>query len=162
VTDCRLEGPYEAAVIFAGPAADVVLSRDRTFAATDGLLFRKAAQVVGLALSSCTFCSVERAGLHFEVLPADGSRLTLTRNLFARTGRLALADDVPADDAARASRLAPGPQGNVRDPASQDGLPLFAAAVAAVELATDAGDDDHFLRTPASAFPDRIQAPGVP
>jgi serine/threonine protein kinase len=96
VSGCRLEGPYQAAVLLSGPAADLTFEGNRVYNATDGLLVRKGmpAHQVALALSGNTFCDIEKVGVHFEGTPAaDGSRVALTNNLFARTGTLAWVDD---------------------------------------------------------------------
>ncbi len=106
VSGCRLEGPYQAAVLLSGPAADLDFHGNRLFNATDGLLVRKGvtAHAVALTLAGNTFCDVEKVGVHFEETPADGSRVALTNNLFARTGTLARVGDFdpqPKDVAAR-------------------------------------------------------------
>jgi serine/threonine protein kinase len=96
VVECRLEGPYQAAVMIGGPATDLEFRNNRFFNAQDGLLYRKAtpAHPLSLALTNNTFCDVEKCALHFETIPPlDGSRVTLTSNLFARTGTLAHIDD---------------------------------------------------------------------
>jgi eukaryotic-like serine/threonine-protein kinase len=96
VSDSRLEGPYRAAVTIAGPATDVEFKQNRFFNCTDGLFYRRMTPpaVLGLTLLSNTFASIEGVGLRFETSPpADGSRVTLDRNLFARAGTLARIDD---------------------------------------------------------------------
>jgi hypothetical protein len=120
VSGCRLEGPYQAAVLLSGPAADVSFEGNRVFNATDGLLVRKGttAHPVALALTGNTFCDVEKVGVHFEATPAgDGSRVVLTNNLFARTGTLARVDDFdpqPKQVPARWVWSAAGPGGEYR------------------------------------------------
>jgi serine/threonine protein kinase len=100
VYDCRLEGPYQAAVTFAGPASDVEFARNRIFHATDGFLYRRTTPVaaaLGLTLTSNTLCRIEGTGIHFETSPpTDTSHLTLSSNLFACTGTLARIDDFQA------------------------------------------------------------------
>jgi serine/threonine protein kinase len=102
VRDCRLEGPYQAAVVLDGPAEGVVFTRNRIWNAADAFLYRKAvpAHPLGLALAGNTICAVEKVGLHFETLPPAGrSRVEVTGNLFARTGTLARVDDFAAQPA---------------------------------------------------------------
>ena len=92
VLDCRLEGPYEAAVMLSGRTAAVELARNRIYHATDGVLYRKAAPAypVGVRLESNTFYKIANVGVHFEAAPpAEGSRVEMTRNLFGQTARLA-------------------------------------------------------------------------
>jgi serine/threonine protein kinase len=107
ITDCRLEGPYQAAIVLDGPTEDVVLEHNRTVNARDGILYRKAspAHPVGITLAGNTFCEIEQTGLHFETLPpVERSRVAITNNLFARTPVLAHVDDFspqPAHTAAR-------------------------------------------------------------
>jgi serine/threonine protein kinase len=96
VADCRLEGPYQAAVTFAGPAAEVEMVRNRVYNAADGVVYRKAAPPapLGLALTSNTFCEIEKAAVRFETTPPlEDSRVIFTNNLFARTGTVAAVDD---------------------------------------------------------------------
>jgi serine/threonine protein kinase len=95
VTDCRLEGPYQAAVSLAGPSASLELQRNRIFNVTDGVVCRRGAPApaLGLALLNNTFCEVENAGLRFEATPPEGSRVVLNGNLFAHTGTLGQIDD---------------------------------------------------------------------
>jgi hypothetical protein len=96
VGGCRLEGPYQAAVLLSGPAADLTFEGNRIYNAVDGLLVRKGmpAHPVALTLTGNTFCDIEKVAVHFEATPpADGSRVALTNNLFARTGTLARVDD---------------------------------------------------------------------
>jgi tRNA A-37 threonylcarbamoyl transferase component Bud32 len=119
VSACRLEGPYQAAVLLSGPAADLAFEGNRVYNAADGLLVRKgmSAHPVALTLAGNTFCDVEKVGVHFEESPADGSRVALTNNLFARTGTLARVDDFdpqPPQVAARWVWAPPGPGGEYR------------------------------------------------
>ncbi len=96
VSDCRFEGPYEAAVTFAGPATEIEFKRNRIFNAVDGVAYSKVEPPapLRLTLANNTFAAIEKVGLHFETTPArDRSRVALTGNLFARTGSLALIDD---------------------------------------------------------------------
>jgi serine/threonine protein kinase len=106
VLDCRLEGPYQSAVRLGGPATDIELRRNRLFNAADGILYARTTPTAPLRLTlvSNTFCALEKFGLHFETLPPlDRSRITLTNNLFARTGTLARVDDfAPQPPQARA------------------------------------------------------------
>jgi hypothetical protein len=96
LTDCRFEGPFQAAVTFAGPATEIDFKRNRFYNTVDGLLYKKAEPVapLRLTLANNTFAAVEKAGLHFETAPArDRSRVVLNGNLFAHTGTLAQIDD---------------------------------------------------------------------
>jgi serine/threonine protein kinase len=99
VRDCRLEGPYQAAVVLDGPAEGVFFTHNRIWNAADAFLYRKAvpAHPLGLTLAGNTVCAVEKVGLRFETLPPAGrSRVELIGNLFARTGTLARVDDFAA------------------------------------------------------------------
>jgi hypothetical protein len=159
VRDCRLEGPCRAAVVIAGPAADVLLSGNRVFGAGDGLGYRKAdpAYPLGLTLVHNTFCEIDKAGLHFETPPAAGrSSIVVAANLFARTGTLARVDGLPsqAEDVLTAS-------GNVCDRTAREGLPLLHAVAHPFELPTEAGDDSHFLHYPPKSLLTLIGSPGA-
>jgi serine/threonine protein kinase len=94
--DCRLEGPYQSAVLFAGPATDVEFSRNRIYSATDGFLYKRGTPpaALGLTLTSNTICRIEGVGIRFETSPpVESSRVTLSNNLFARTAMLSRVDD---------------------------------------------------------------------
>jgi serine/threonine protein kinase len=96
VIDCRLEGPYQAAVVFQGAAEQIELTHNRIYNSIDGLLARKAASPVSfdVALNGNTFYAIEKVGIHLEAVPlAASSRLLFTRNLFAHTGTLARIDN---------------------------------------------------------------------
>jgi serine/threonine protein kinase len=164
VTGCRLEGPFEAVAILAGPMKDVMFHANRVFNTADGLLIQKKAPApdLELTLSSNTFCGIQKAGLHFEALPSSGSRLSLTRNLLVHTGQLAQSDDLLPGQVLPPGRLTLEAFGNFRDRDSQDGLQLFDAVPRPLELAIDPADDDHFLRYPPGTFHDPAEAPGVP
>jgi serine/threonine protein kinase len=95
VTDTRLEGPFQAAVVLNGPATGLEFTRNRIYNTVDGILYKKATppHAVSLTLTSNTFCEIEKVGLHFETTPPlDATSVTLTSNLFARTGTLARID----------------------------------------------------------------------
>ncbi len=93
VCDCRFEGPYQYAVLFAGAADGVEFRRNRFFRATHGLYFPRAEAKAEtrLALASNTFCEVPTA-LRFGSAD-DAVEVEAHNNLFARVGRLARADD---------------------------------------------------------------------
>jgi serine/threonine protein kinase len=102
ISDCRLEGPYQAAVVLDGPTEDVRFEHNRICNAVDGILCRKAtpSHPQTLALIGNTFCELERTGLHLETLPpVDRSRIAITNNLFARTPVLAAVGDFAASPA---------------------------------------------------------------
>ena len=95
ISDNRLEGPFQTAIELIGPATNLVFTRNRIYNAADAIVYRKATppQPLSLSLTSNTFCEIENAGLRFETAPPlDGSRVTLTSNLFVRTGTLARID----------------------------------------------------------------------
>ena len=95
ISDNRLEGPYQAAIALNGPTTNLEFTRNRIWNATDGIVYRKAtpANPLSITLASNTFCDIEKVALHFETAPPiDGSRVTLTSNLFAHTGTLARID----------------------------------------------------------------------
>jgi serine/threonine protein kinase/tetratricopeptide (TPR) repeat protein len=161
VHECRLEGPYSAAVVVDGAVGGLVFTDNRIFNVTDGLLFRKAvpANPLGLMMARNTLCNVGGTGLHFEVPPAPaGSQVTVANNLFARTATLARVDGVSS---APAAWLTPGPSGNVCDPASREGFPQLGVRAVAFELPADPQDDGHFLRYGRTSVLARTGAPGV-
>ncbi len=96
VADCRFEGPFQAAVAFAGPASEVEFKHNRFYNSVDGLVYRKSEPPapLRLTLTNNTFASVEKVALHFETTPPqDTSRVVLAGNLFTRVGTLARIDD---------------------------------------------------------------------
>jgi eukaryotic-like serine/threonine-protein kinase len=100
IADNRLEGPYQSAIVLNGPATNLDFTRNRFYNAIDGILYRKATppHPLSLTLASNTFCEIEKVALRFETPPPlDGSRVTLTSNLFARTGTLAAIDGFSAE-----------------------------------------------------------------
>ena len=95
VRECRLEGPYQAAVTISGHVADIEFANNRIFNAADGIVYRKTAPAspIGLKLTSNTFARIARVGLHFEAAPPkENSRVELTGNFFSQTARLANID----------------------------------------------------------------------
>jgi serine/threonine protein kinase len=161
VVNCRLEGPYEAAVVLSGRTADVELTHNRVFNATDGVVYRKVvpAYPAGVRLASNTFYRITELALHFEVAPpADGSRLELTRNLFGHVGRLAHVEGF----AGEAGQLFAELSGNYRDDASTEGVPTLNTPVLRFALPTDPADDATFLRYPPGSEPAAAGSPGVP
>jgi serine/threonine protein kinase len=163
--DCRLEGPYRAAVVFSGPATDVVLTGNRIYNTGDGLVYRKAspAHPLGLTLVHNTFCEIDKVGLHFETLPPAGrGKVILAANLFARTGTMARVDDLAARaNAQQAAELLLEPSGNVCDRTSREGVPPLHAVAHPFELPTDPGDDAHFLRYAANSLLTLVGSPGI-
>jgi hypothetical protein len=106
VQDCRLEGPYAAAVLLHGPAS-LAFRNNRVYNAEDGILYRKAtpAGPLDLQVQHNTFCGIGGVGLHFETMPpAGGSDVTVSGNLFARTTTLARVDDVAVQPERTAAR----------------------------------------------------------
>jgi serine/threonine protein kinase len=103
----RLEGPYQAAIVFAGPATDVEFARNRIFNATDGVYYRRTTPpaALGLTLTSNTFCRIDGVGIRFETSPPTaGSRVAMTSNLFSATACLSAIDDfVPQPAGTRAA-----------------------------------------------------------
>jgi serine/threonine protein kinase len=96
VADCRFEGPYQAAVILAGPVSDVEFKRNRIYNTVDGLLYRRTSPVapLRLTLANNTFAAVEKTALRLETTPArDRSHVVLTGNLFTHTTTLGQIDD---------------------------------------------------------------------
>jgi hypothetical protein len=99
VRNCRLEGPYQAAVTLSGPMADVEFQHNRIFNAVDGFHYVRAVPPTPMSVSLLgnTLCQIEKVGLHFETAPpADHSRIVIKNNLFARTETLARVDDFQA------------------------------------------------------------------
>ena len=100
VRDNRLEGPFQAAIVLNGPALDLDFTRNRLYNATDGIVYRKAMPLhpLSITLASNTFYEIEKVALRFETAPpTEGSRVTLTSNLFAHTGTLANIDGFSAE-----------------------------------------------------------------
>ncbi len=141
VRDSRLEGPYRSAVVFAGPSTDVEFQHNRFYKAADGLLYRRTTPpaLLGLTLASNTLSGIDGVGLHFETSPPpEGSRVTLTNNLFGHTGTLARVDDFfPRPAACRAAWIwvderrpageMPAEQRAFRKTFTVDGSPVTAA-----------------------------------
>jgi hypothetical protein len=170
VSDCRLEGPFSAAVVLDGPAEGIVFTHNRIWQAADAFLYRKAAPAhpLGLTLAGNTVCAAEKAGLHFETLPPVGrSRVVLTGNLFARTATLACVDDFAAGTPQTPAQwldmaeIFPRPSGNVCDEEGREGFPPLKAPPHPFELPTDP-DDARFLRYPATSPLKAAGSPGVP
>jgi serine/threonine protein kinase len=165
VRDCRIEGPYQAALQVSGACEDVVLQHNRVHGAREGLLCtRVGGYMTRLALSENTFCTIEKAVLHWTCLPdLDHSHLQLTRNLFVNVGPLGRVDGLAAGLLPQtAERLAAGAFGNVCDRAGPDGGLLFHTTARPVELGADSSDDTHFLRYAPALFRNVEDAPGVP
>ncbi len=96
VLECRLEGPYQAAIELRGPAADIELKHNRIYSAADGVRYARTmpAAPLDVSIDANTFCAIEKVGIHFETLPpVDRSQVRLTNNLFVRTATLAHVDD---------------------------------------------------------------------
>ena len=148
-------------MVLSGRTADVELSYNRIFNATDGLLYRKAAPgyPVGMRLASNTFYKLGGVGLHFEVAPpADGSHLELTHNLFGRVEQLAQVEGF----AGEAGQLFGESGGNFRDEATTEGVPTLNTPALVFTLPTDPADEATFLRYPAASALAAAGSPGVP
>jgi hypothetical protein len=164
VLESRLEGRYEAAVTFTGPSVDIEFVRNRLFNTTDGFLYRTATPpaALGLTLASNTFCTVAGVAVRFENSPPPAvSRVTFSKNLFARTGSLARIDNATRA-AGTAAELLPESTGNVRDTASPEGNLSLQAVALNFELPTEPTDDAHFLRYGRASMPALAGMPGVP
>jgi hypothetical protein len=167
ITDCRLEGPLQAAIVLDGPVKDTVFRENRIWKVGDAFLYRKAAPAhpLGLTLAGNTICAAEKAGLHFEALPPTGrSRVVLTGNVFVLTPTLASLDDLAGSAPSPAqwlevAEIFPRPSGNVCDKQGREGFPPLKAAVEALELPADAADDARFLRHRATSLPDGGESP---
>jgi hypothetical protein len=150
VLDSRFEGPFRAAVQFAGPVARVVFRRNRFFRSAQAFLYAKGVPrryQTQTTLDANTFAEVAQVALHFEGLPLveDRSAVVVRNNLFFHTAVLAQTDEPKRlPEVKSVFRL----EGNARDPASKEGnLPLEAAAIP-FDLPTDPGDDARFVRYP--------------
>jgi hypothetical protein len=160
--DCRFEGPYQAAIEVRGPSEDVVLQHNRIYRAAAGLRSSAPGQRAHLVLAGNTFCSLAGPALLLAALPdREHSHLQLTRNLFVNTSPLARLDGLSPEEARQAAdHLAAGAFGNVCDRPDQQDLPPFHSSLRVVTLDTQAADDAHFLRYPATTFVGD-EAPGV-
>jgi serine/threonine protein kinase len=158
VRDCRLEGPYQAAVVIAGPTLNLTLARNRLYQSGDGLLYRKTIlpHPVGLALVHNTFYGMEKSALHFETTPSGG-KAVVAANLFARTETL-----IRVDGAGIPAGFFAGSSGNVCDKTCRGSRTRMEAAVLDFDLCDDAGDDARFLRCPLNGALTKAGFPGVP
>lgn len=153
VTDCRLEGPYKAAVEILGPMQDVRISRNRIFNADDGVFYPKVvpSYPINLVLENNTFCNIPKVGLHFQGTPDfnDGkNQVIVNNNLFLRVNALVGADEPLLD--ANKSKVMPNPQGNVRDKSTKEGNVVLPAKEMAFDLPSNPADA-NFLFYPASS-----------
>jgi serine/threonine protein kinase len=158
ICDCRLEGPYRAALVVKGPTMGLTLARNRVCNADDGVLFRQGelADPLDVALDHNTFYRIDKVAFHFEAAPPPDGRLVLTANLFARTAALVKFGGPDAAGPVVAS------EGNVCDEASQRGCGAIPATPCIFELSDDAGDDARFLRYPPTSPLLAAGFPGVP
>ncbi len=96
VRECRLEGPYAAAVTLAGPVANVEFHRNRFYKVVDGFRYKRAEPLhrLHLTLISNTFHDAEKA-IHFETMPPvdSANQMVVKNNLFSKTATLAHVDD---------------------------------------------------------------------
>jgi serine/threonine protein kinase len=95
VADCRLEGPFQAAVDIAGPVNNLEFRHNRFFNCDTGFVYRKAIPYppIRMKVTSNTFHTVRQAALHFEAMPlaeqsAQETRIVVENNVFAATGEL--------------------------------------------------------------------------
>jgi serine/threonine protein kinase len=148
VTDCRFEGPYQAAVKIDGPLTDVRFRRNRFFQAVDGFYYAKtpAPRRIQLRLEANTFSDITGAGLHLAGVPATdiSSHIELNFNLFSRTMILADADE-PLPGRVR-PMLFNSFLGNVCDRTSREGNIPVEVLQMDFMLAADPTDDVRFLR----------------
>ncbi len=100
VKDCRLEGPFTAAVVVDAPTT-ASFTHNRIYRAADAFLYRRRTPpgTLDLTLSGNAFCSVDKLAMHFETMPPEGGRIRLENNLFAHTARLAWVDDIDVQPA---------------------------------------------------------------
>jgi serine/threonine protein kinase len=176
VQDCLFAGPYQAAVLMAGPELDLEFAHNRFYGADCGIRFKEAKQIspVRVTLANNTFCNLKTA-LEFESLPLveekpEENRIVLEKNLFAQTAVVAKVDKPLGKDRSAkgetlqslASQLFQFCRGNVRDPSSQDGNIMFEIlSVPFPPLPQDPNDDKKFLRYPKdSPLVDR-GSPGI-
>ena len=102
IEQSRIEGPFQAGVLFAGPTEDVTVQQTRFYAMADGVRYApiKLQASLRAAVVGNTFYKTLR-GLRFrELPPAATSHLTIQNNLFLDVDRLALVDGLtlaPAD-----------------------------------------------------------------
>jgi serine/threonine protein kinase len=94
---CPANNLGKSAIQIAGPAADIVIQRNRILRMTDGVHCKKtdAPLRLGLKLEHNTFANLER-GLHLEAMPPEDkqNRLEIKDNLFLATKKLASTDGV--------------------------------------------------------------------
>ncbi len=101
VTSCRFVGPYQSALLVAGPVEGLDIEQCRFFKNVDGLRYKRteARSPIRLRLANNTFAELQR-GLHFETTPPSASSdLVVANNLFSMTPRLAMLDKVSVQPA---------------------------------------------------------------
>ena len=106
ILSCRFVGPFQAALMAAGPVDGFEVEQCRFSGATDGLRYCRAETRGKLRarMANNTFSDLQR-GLHFETTPPSASsELVMTNNLFSSTTRVATLDKVSVEPARVAGR----------------------------------------------------------
>ena len=101
VLSCRFVGPFQAALMVAGPVNGLEVEQCRFYLATDGLRYRRTEtrDPLRVRLVNNTFSDLQR-GIHFETTPPSAtSELVATNNLFLSTTRMATLDRISVEPA---------------------------------------------------------------
>jgi len=150
--DCRFEGPYQSAVLAAGPVT-TEFKRNRFLQSKIGFSFAKTEPQsrLRLTLLSNTFCRLDTC-VFLERMPLPGdSRVEMRNNLFARVTAVVRGNDAAGMEEAVKQLFASSGK-NVRDRASdQEGLRVVAATAMDFELPIDPSLDHQFLRYPKTS-----------
>jgi serine/threonine protein kinase len=147
VSDSRFEGPFQQAIHFNGPVANVTFRGNRFFRTQNAFLYERAAPLNQLQanIESNTFAEIPEVGLRFQTMPSTSNRslVRAMNNLFSHVGTLAQADDatsaVPNPPAIQAA-------GNVRDSSCNEGNISLNSMTMPVKLGTDPNNNAKFLR----------------
>jgi len=172
VESCRFVGPYQAAILVAGPVSGLEVERCRFFRATDGLCYRKGEgrESLRARLANNVFADLQR-GVHFETTPpAASSDLVIAGNVFANTSRLASLDKVSVQPSRTSARWIWTEEGK-KTPVVPPGVRYFRKAFdltsAPARATLDIGCDETFTawingvevaRDPSDHFTQRVYA----
>ena len=172
VTSCVFNGPYQSALLVAGPVENLDVEQCRFYRSTDGLRYRRAdsRHPIRARVANNTFVDLQRA-IHFETTPpADSSELVVTNNIFANTTRAATLDRVsvePGKVVARWIWTEEGSKKTTVPPGSRQFRKSFDLASLPAQATLDIGCDETFavwlngvevFRNPSPHFTQRVFA----
>jgi serine/threonine protein kinase len=149
VEDCRFVGPYQAALLVAGPVLGLEVQRCRIHRATDGLRYQKgpARDPFRARLANNVFADLQR-GVHFETTPPAGSgTLEMLNNVFSNTPRLATLDKVsvqPSRSPARWIWTEEGKKTTIVPPGVRSFRKVFELTSSPEAATLDIGCDESF------------------